>query len=47
MAGVDAKECGMRHHLFTGLAAALIAAGLVMSAPMASAACQYGGLSGV
>jgi hypothetical protein len=35
----------MRHHLFAGLAAVLIAAGLVVSAPTASAGCLYGGLS--
>lgn len=36
----------MRHHLFAGLAAVLIAAGLVVAAPTASAGCLYdGGLS--
>jgi hypothetical protein len=35
----------MKHYIFAGLAAVLVAGGLVGSAPPAIAGCLYGGLS--
>ena len=35
----------MKHYIFAGLAAALIAGELIGSAPPANAGCQYGGIA--
>jgi hypothetical protein len=39
------KEKAMKHYIFVGLAAVLIAAELMGSAPPAEAGCQYGGIA--
>jgi hypothetical protein len=40
----DVKELAVKQYVVAGLAAAVIAGGLIASAPPASAGCQYGGI---